>query len=455
MTLKRKIAVNVSVAFTILFGLAASFIYISFSNFRSEEFKNRLHEKALTTVKLLIEVKKIDIKVLNLIDKNTINKLLNEKILVFDSEYKLIYSSLDDKKINWIKNDLIRLNNEKSYLIKSGETETYGVFFPFQQGDYYVLISADDNYGYSKLQHLLYSLFFTYFFGVLLVWIFTYFFMKNQLKPLDVFQQKITSISANQLNEHLEENNSNDEINLLTKAFNQMLTRLENSFTTQKEFTSNASHELYTPLTRISLQLENLIQKEKHSETTLTYLKSINNDVHQLADLINSLLILAKVNKEEVDKKFKPVRIDEIIFFANEQIKKMDNYFQIEFDIQIDENVQNPMEVYGIKSLLKIAFTNLLKNAYLYSNDKKAKVSIVQIEKGQLLIHIKNNGNFLTEDEIEKIFDPFMRGSNASNVVGSGLGLPIIKRILDYHNASILYSANNKIENEFTIRFFN
>jgi hypothetical protein len=82
MTLKRKIAVNVSVAFTILFGLAASFIYISFSNFRREEFKNRLHEKALTTVKLLIEVKKIDSKVLNLIDKNTINKLLNEKILV-------------------------------------------------------------------------------------------------------------------------------------------------------------------------------------------------------------------------------------------------------------------------------------------------------------------------------------------------------------------------------------
>jgi len=139
---------------------------------------------------------------------------------------------------------------------------------------------------------------------------------------LDVFQQKITSISANELNVHLEENNTNDEINLLTHAFNQMLTRLENAFNTQKEFTSNASHELYTPLTRISFQLENLIQTEKHSENTLSYLQSINNDVHQIADLINSLLLLAKVNREEISTKFEKVRIDEIVFDANDQVKK-------------------------------------------------------------------------------------------------------------------------------------
>ncbi|MEI7508622.1 MAG: HAMP domain-containing sensor histidine kinase [Flavobacterium sp.] len=453
MTLKRKIAINVSIAYSLLFGLASTFIYVSFSKFRKEEFKNRLEEKAFSTAKLLIEVKEIDKKILKLLDKNIIDKLYDEKILIFDGQYKLIYSSLDDSKITWTKNDLIRLNNEKSYFTDRKGRETLGAFFSFKQGDYYVLISAKDTYGYSKMEYLFYSLLITYFIGVFLVWVFIYFFIKKQLNPLDVFQQQITSISVNELNVHLEENNSNDEINLLTRAFNQMLTRLENAFTTQKEFTSNASHELYTPLTRISLQLENLINSEQHSEKTINYLKSINNDVHQLAELINSLLLLAKVNKEATGKKFQQVRIDEIIFDSNDLVKKMNPKFNLDFNIQIVEDIENPMEILGIKSLLKIAFTNLLKNACLYSPNNKAIVSVNQISNHQLIISLKNEGKVLTLEERKKIFEPFTRGKNSLQTKGSGLGLPIVKRILDYHNATISYQSIDETINLFEITF--
>jgi signal transduction histidine kinase len=453
MTLKRKIAINISIAFSILFGLASSFIYFNFSTFRREEFKNRLEEKALTTAKLLIEVKKIDNEIMKLIDQNKIDKLLNEKTLIFDGQYKLIYSSLDDTQIRWNKNDLAKLNNEKTSFKTENGKETLGVFLPFQQGDYYVLISADDTYGYSKLSHLLNLLLVTYVIGVLLVWFFTYYFIKRQLKPLDVFQQQITNISANELNIHLEENNANDEINLLTKAFNQMLIRLENAFTTQKEFTSNASHELYTPLTRMSLQLENLIHAENHSEKTLNYLKNIHNDVYQIADLIESLLLLAKVNRVELDKKFKKERVDEIVFYANTQVKKLDVNFNLEFDIQIAEDIENPMEILGIKSLLRIAFFNLLKNACLYSNDKKASVCIKQLRNDTIEISIINAGKTVTIDEQYKIFEPFARGENSIQIQGSGLGLSIVKRILDYHNATIAYRVTADSKNLFVVVF--
>ena len=453
MTLKRKIAINVSIAYSILFGLASTFIYVSFSKFRKEEFKNRLEEKALSTAKLLIEVKKIDKQILKLIDKNTIDKLYDEKTLVFDGQYKLIYSSLDDSKINWTKDDLIKLNSGKIYFKDTEERENLGVFFPFKQGDYYVLISAKDTYGYSKINYLMYSLIITYLVSVLLIWLFIYYLIKKQLNPLDVFQQKITSISANELNVHLDENNSNDEINLLTIAFNQMLTRLENAFTTQKEFTSNASHELYTPLTRISLQLENLIHSENHSENTINYLKSINNDVHQIADLINSLLLLAKVNKEDIGKKFKKVRMDEIIFDAYEQVKKINSNFNLDFDIQIAEDIEHPMEILGVKSLLQIAFTNLIKNAFLYSSNNKASVIISHISKHQLLVSIKNDGKVLSLEEQIKIFEPFTRGENSIQIQGSGLGLPIVKRILDYHNATIFYRSIDENINLFEVSF--
>ena len=453
MTLKRKIAVNVSIAFSILFGLASTFIYLRFSSFRKEEFKQRLEEKALNTTKLLLDVKKVDKKLIKLIDENSINKYYNEKTLVFNDSFTLIYSSVGDAEIKWTPNDLKRLSTVKSFFKSDDERDLVGINFTFEQGNYYVLITAEDKYGYSKMEYLLFSLIITFIVSILLVWIFTYLFIKKQLSPLDTFEKKITSISANQLNEHLAENESNDEINLLTKAFNQMLDRLENAFATQKEFTSNASHELYTPLTRISFQLENLINSQKHSETTLNYLKSINNDVHQIADLINSLLLLAKVNKEEMGKKFKKARIDEVIFDTYEQVKKINANFNLDFDIQIADEIENPMDVLGSKSLLKIAFTNLLKNACLYSSNNKASVIINQTKKNEIVVLIQNEGKTIKSSELNKIFEPFTRGENSIHIQGSGLGLPIVKRILDYHNATISYRSINENSNEFMVSF--
>jgi hypothetical protein len=95
MTLKRRVAVGVSVVFSLLLGLAESYVYFSFSTFRKEEFYDRLGEKALTTAKLLVEVNEVDRELLRLIDKNTVNRLYNEKTLVFDANYQLIYSSID------------------------------------------------------------------------------------------------------------------------------------------------------------------------------------------------------------------------------------------------------------------------------------------------------------------------------------------------------------------------
>jgi signal transduction histidine kinase len=454
MTLKRKIAINVSIAFSILFGLAATYIYISFSNFRKEEFEDRLAEKALTTAKLLLEVKEVDNKLLKLIDQNTINKLYNEKTLVFDGQYNLIYRSLDNYSISYNKSDLILLNNEKRFYKTNGDKELLGIYLPLENGDYYVLISAEDKYGYSKMRYLLYSLLITYIISIALVWLLTYFFIKKLLRPLDEFQNNITSITVNRLNAHLVESDSQNEINLLTKAFNKMLNRLEESFNTQKEFTSNASHELYTPLTRISLQLENLINQEGHNKNTLNYLKNINNDIHQMADLINSLLILAKINQDEIRKKFEIIRADDLIFDAFNQMKKNYPDFTLHFEIQDNPDIDSNLEIQGIKSLLTIVILNLFKNAYLYSQDKKVVVIISQLDTNTTEIIITNKGNTLTKEEQSKMFNAFARGNNATNIQGSGLGLRIAKRILDYHQATITYHTESN-ENVFKLTFVN
>lgn len=453
MTLKRKVAINISLAFSLLFGLAATFVYIRFIDFRKVEFEEKLENKAYYTAKLVDEIKKIDDVTLQILDRKTLNKINNEKILVFDQSYQLIYTSIDDAKINWTKTDLLKLNKKRTFFKPIDNKELLGVRFDFNKKDrYYVLILGEDKYGISKMNFLLVSLVVSFVISILFIWTFTYFLIKKSLQPLDDFQEKITTISANQLNFQLPENNSNNEIDLLTKAFNKMLDRLEKSFRMQKEFTSNASHELYTPLTRISLQIENLMVKDEHSEVTKKYLKSINNDIHQIADLINALLLLARVEKSEINKNFKFIRIDDTILKANEITAKNYPELIIHFDIIDHTDMDNPLEIKGNQALLIIVFSNLIKNGFLYSEDKKLTITIHQKSTSELTVSIENDGSAIPNEDQAKIFDSFVRGKNASHTQGSGIGLRIVKRILDYHNAKIEYHYINNT-NVFTITF--
>lgn len=452
MTLKKKIAINIAVAFSLLFGLAVSVIYYSFSSFRAAEFKERLNRKALTAAKLLIEVQEIDKSLLKLIDKNNVNKLYDEHILIFNDSLNLLYNSLDDT-IDWHRAYLTQLKNQKNIFIEQQGKEILGISYTFEGKLYYILIAAQDKYGNNELQFLFYTLSFTFLVGIIVVWFLTYFFIKKLLAPLDSFEKQITDISVNRLNVRLNETAQNDEINLLTKAFNQMLLRIEEAFNSQKEFTSNASHEMRTPLTRIAFQLENLLKDSTLPSKNLNYLKNIYNDIHHLSDLVNSLLLLSRFSEDKLSKNFQKERIDEIIFNAYQRLKEQEPQLEFNFEINDKADLEPILEVYGAKPLLEIAFFNLLKNACLYSNYKKVTVRIESVGIAKLLIHICNEGQLLTKEEQKRLFEPFFRGDNAANIYGSGLGLRIVKRIFNFHQAVIEYKAIEPNINQFSILF--
>lgn len=451
MTLKRRIAVNVSIAFSVIYGISAIFIYVSFSKFRKEEFTERLEEKALTTTKLLLEVKDIDNQILKLIDQNTINKLYNEKTLIFDSNYKLIYSSIDDASVKWDVNFLQKIKKHKRVYTTEKEKDVLGVFHIYNNTDYYIIIAAEDKSGMSKLAFLYQILILSFFLGTTLVWLTTYFLIRKLLEPLDNFQKIITSISINKLSTQVIESSKADEINLLAKAFNQMLLRIERSYLAQKEFTSNASHELRTPISRLTLQLENLIQQGGHNETTLNYLNNMSKDINQISDLINSLLLLAQINASSFGSTFQQVRIDEIIFQVYEKTVKNFQDFQMNFEIG---STESDLEIEGNASLLEIVFANLFKNAYLYSFDRKINVRIEDNAQGDIQIKLINKGEKLSPEEEKKIFNSFVRGTKNQKIQGSGLGLRIAKRILDLHKAKLAYHYEDASElHIFTIVF--
>ena len=448
MNLKTKISLFVSLLFTFIYALSATVIYLLFSDFRKEEFEARLKNKALSTIKLLVEVERMDRELLQIIDKNNINKLYDEKTLIFDSNYNLIYSSLDDTQIKWSKNDLDYLKKNHDFFRKYKEQEVYGIFYDTNDKDFYAFITATDNNGKRKLEYLLYILIGTYVFFTLISWISTSYLVKKLLLPLDVLNTKLVGINENNLDTRIIVKDKKDEIDLLASEFNLLLERIDVSYQKQKDFTSHASHELRTPIARITSQLENKITENVNNST---FFKSILRDVNQLSELISSLLLLSKLDRKKSNSK-DTIRIDEVLFESAEKINKLYPDFKLELFISDLADSDYDLTVQGSKSLLLIAFNNLLTNAYLYSNNKQATASI-SVTNSSCLVTISNNGNPLSEEEQKNLFQPFMRGENAKDQSGLGLGLKIVERILNQYNAKINYSSTGEFSNNFTIIF--
>lgn len=451
MTLKNRISLLVSLLFTILFGLASTVIFVLYSNFRKEEFRDRLEIKALSNIKLLVNVKEVDDQLLKMIDQNSINKLYDEKTLVFDSHYKLIYSSIDDAKITWSIEDLKYLKKHKTFFKQQGNYEVYGVFYDTKDKDFYALISATDEYGKRKLLFLRYTLIASYIFFTFVCWILTSFMVKKAMSPLNLFHQKIKKINENNLDTRIESKSNKNEIDLIANEFNYMMDRIEVSYQKQKEFTAHASHELRTPLSRITSKIENTVADSKTTTENKSFLKTILSDVNQLTELINSLLILSKI-EDKNHQKNEVHRMDEILFSAIENLNKSFPDFVILFEMEESDNLDSALEIKGNKNLLEIALSNILKNACVYSDNKQAKVKI-STENNYLLITISNTGKTLTENEQKNLFQPFMRGENSKGTSGFGLGLRIVQRILTLHKANITYSVSEENTNSFQLTF--
>ncbi|MDP5120654.1 MAG: HAMP domain-containing histidine kinase [Spirosomaceae bacterium] len=441
MTIKSKISFYISTVFTLLFGVVCLFIITLFADFRKQEFEARLNEKALTAVKLLLDVKEVDERLLKIIDQNTINKLYNEKTLIFDGKQNLIYSSLDDTKINWKSSDLEDLRQNKTFFKQDNKNEIYGLFYDSNAEDYFVIISADDNYGKRKLNYLIYILLGAFVLFIFGAWFFTFSIIKKQFVPLDIFHRKIRNINDLNSEGKLEANVAGkNEIDLLSNEFNHMMNRISDVYQKQREFTAQASHELRTPLARILAQAENQLQNAAGKE--LEFLKMLITNVSQLKELINSLLILSRIDNYK-ETKGEICRIDEAIYNCIEQVNTQYPNLKVNFYINDDAgNLEGVLEVNGNQNLLEVAFSNLIKNAYLYS-DKKAIDIEINNPGGRLIVNFSNTGTPLSAEEIRQLFEPFKRGKNAINLNGLGLGLRIVQRILHTFRFNIAYKYDS------------
>ncbi len=451
MTLKSRISIFVTNLFLVLYAVMAGLVIFLFSEFRAEEFQNRLRQKAISTIELLIEIKQGDQEIIKNIDKQKADNLIDEKTLVFNKDLNLVYSSLYDTALNWEKGDLDLLKKKQAFFKRDGEVEKFGLFYKYKNEDFYTIVSAKDTSGFRKLNYLIYVLSFSFLLFTLLAWFSTRTTVARLLKPLDHFLSKIKSINENNLGEKIAVVSTNNEIVLLAQEFNSMLKRIDDSLKHQSEFTANASHELRTPIARILVQLENKINDDQTPQETKSFLQKLVAETSQISELIHSLLILSK-NDKTISSQEEMNRLDEIVYDCIEKISTIYPDCKVYFDIEIENELDDIKELRGSKTLLEIVFINLIKNAYVYSDNKEVHIKIVQ-KSLEIQCHFTNMGKIISDADQKRLFEPFMRGQNAVGVSGFGLGLRIVERIVHMHKGSIQYRPINENWNEFLLRF--
>ena len=453
LNLKQRFTVGFSLLFSILLGALLIIIFILFARFRHEDFQNRLEDQLVTDLKLFVDVNKADSSLVDIVERDAISHLVNEGIYIFDEDFNLLYKINNDfPSAIWTSDDLLKLRENSRLAKRKGKFDLFGMKYNSGGKTYLGFVEAEDVEGNTKLSYLKYVLFGSYLFGVFSVWILSYYLSKTSLRPFDLLRLKIHDYSDPNLKTRLPVSPRKDEIDGVATAFNLMMDRIDLAYSKQKEFTGNASHELRTPLSRITGRITNLRESYPISAELDDELKEINEEVYQMADMVSSLLLLSKIINDSQLKSFPIIRVDELLFTCMNE--KAQNYpdLKFNFDISSSEESGGKFEINGDESLLRIAILNIIKNAYLYS-DKKEITIVLKREGGEIVVECSNSGKNPEMNDLNDLFRTFSRAENSAGISGTGIGLSIVKRVIDYHQGRVSFSIPEPGLNRIIMRF--
>jgi len=435
-------------AVLLLFSIA---IYSVSEHYRQEEFYDRLRSRARTTCRLLVKVKGIDKDLLKAIDQNTLSEMLDEKVLIFDVENELIYSSVDDKLLTY-RSALLNEVRQREYMeFHQGESEVIGMLYQEGTEPLVVLASAYDTFGHSKLANLRSTLGWGLLAGITITVGLGIYFAGNALRPISKINEQVSLITAQNLSQQLDEGNRKDEIAQLAINFNTVLYRLNKAFEQQKSFVSHASHELRTPLAALKSEIQLGQHFTKNDPDLEEVFANLFSDTERLISITNNLLFLARSYENLGKMKMAHVHIEDLAFLAKEELLSVHPEYTVIIDYENIPESENETVIEGNEELLKTVFSNLLDNACKYSPDHQAQI-LISTDAQSCTVKVRDKGIGISQDDLPHIFNPFFRSSNASELPGFGIGLSICQRITELHHGIISATSEIGKGSEFQVR---
>ena len=285
------------------------------------------------------------------------------------------------------------------------------------------------------MQTIMRSYMFIVFIALVLTLIISWFLSDTLARPIKGLVAASKRFGRGEFDVRVSENNNCDEIDELAASFNNMATSLQQQEELSRDFVANVSHELKTPMTSIrgfvDGMLDGTIPQEKHKQ----YLKIISEEVGRLSRLVMSMLDVAKIQAGELVITPAPFDLVEVIARVLISFETQINHKKLEMDVELADD----LIVNGDSDYIHRVVYNLVDNAIKFVNE--GGTLTIRAEKdgsmGQFLI--RNTGSEIPAEDLPHVFDRFYKvdRSRSKDRTGAGLGLYIVKSIVNLHGGDI------------------
>lgn len=275
--------------------------------------------------------------------------------------------------------------------------------------------------------------------------------IKNAFKPVKQISDTALKIKRSKdFSNRIElEDSNDDEIHKMASTFNEMLDTVEEVFIHEKQFSSDVSHELRTPITVILAQSDYALQYSDTFEEAKESLEVINRHAKRMTNLINQIMELSKLERQkEIEK--------EKINLSNIVLQLLEDYKPLleSKNLNLVYNVEKDLRIQGNKIMLERVFLNILMNAVKFTKTN-IEISLTREDKTAVL-KIRDDGIGISEENKKFIWERFFQVNDSRNKEenkGSGLGLSMVKKIVDLHSATIDLESELEQGTCFTIKF--
>jgi two-component system OmpR family sensor kinase len=273
------------------------------------------------------------------------------------------------------------------------------------------------------------------------------FLAKAALKPVENMIHTIRQITAENLKLRIKIPDTKDEIKKLAETFNDMLGRLDASFTLQQQFIQDIAHEFKTPLTILKGELEVTLKKIRSPLEYESVLTSSLEEVNRISQIFENLLLLARFDAKKITLEQKRLHLNALAQGVLEDIKVLASQKNITTQFKSQEEIFIEADENSLRRLL----LNLLDNAIKYTPANGAVEMQLVKEKNLAQIKVSDTGVGISEGELPYVFDRFYRADKSRTSVGFGLGLSIAKTITQAHKGTISVVSHLNQGTTFTV----
>jgi len=267
-------------------------------------------------------------------------------------------------------------------------------------------------------------------YAIPLIGLLVFFAINRSLKPLHFLSKQLKEKNVNDLSSIKVTKNS-AELAPIEFTLNNLLARLGNAFEREKRLSSDAAHELRTPISVLRITAHNIGIAFNNNKLQQNHINELNNNTRRMAHVIEQVITLNRTTPESFDKSKTRLDLRELL-----QGVVADNYDEMELAQQNISLESEPISILGDKFSLEILFDNLLKNAIKYSGKATNILMSVNDNDVNINVVVEDSGVGITQEHLDKVLLRFYRVKQHAEA-GSGLGLSIVKNIVELHEGSI------------------